>query len=354
MDALCDAIAAHNDVALDTEFVRTSTYAPQLGLLQLATSGITVCVDPLAGLDMRAFWTLMFDPQRTSTVHSAKQDQEVLWFSQRDIIHNLFDTQIAASLLGYPAQIGYAGLLKELLGIEIGKTETRTDWTRRPLTELQLQYAAEDVVHLPELAAILTARLHEHGRYEWALEDSAALCDVSLYQPVPDDAWQKIKSIPFLPPAQQARARALAGWREARAVDADKPRQWIMSDASLLQLATANPASMQELARLSDVPAAIVRKQGAQLIETMDAANRAFARGDLQLQQQAVDIPREKILSKKLLGQVSAVAGKLGIASEVLASRRDINALIRDPQTARVSQGWRRTVIGEILLGELG
>jgi len=353
LDALCAELAAHDRVALDTEFVRTNTYAPQLGLLQLATNGLAVCVDPLANLDMQSFWALLFDPQRTSIVHSAKQDLEVLWFSRGDIIHNLLDTQVCAGLLGYPAQIGYAGLLKELLSIEIGKTETRTDWTRRPLTEQQLKYAAEDVVHLPELFGILSMRLQEQGRYAWAVEDSLALCDVNLYQPVPDDAWQKIKSIPFLPPAQQARARSLASWRESRAVDTNKPRQWIISDAAILQLASSNPASARDLEKITDLPPALARKHGSALIEILNAANKAFADGDTRFEQQAVDIPREKVLSKRLLERVATVANTLGIVPEILASRRDINALLRNPATSRVTQGWRRAIIGEALLADL-
>ena len=353
LDALCVELAAQQSVALDTEFVRTSTYAPQLGLLQLATNSFAVCVDPLAKLDMQAFWNLLFDPQRTSIVHSAKQDLEVLWFSQQDIIHNLLDTQICAGLLGYPAQIGYSGLLKELLGIEIGKTETRTDWTRPPLTEQQLQYAAEDVVHLPELFDILHARLQQQGRYAWAIEDSLALCDVSLYQPVPEDAWQKIKSIPFLPPVQQARARELASWRETRAVDTNKPRQWIISDAAILQLASSNPTSTRTLEKIAELPPALARKHGSALLEILNAANNAFAGGNTSYAQQSVDIPREKVLSKRLLERVASVARKLDIVPEVLASRRDINALLRNPATSRVTQGWRREIIGEALLADL-
>lgn len=353
LDALCAELAAQQSIALDTEFVRTNTYAPQLGLLQLATNSLAVCVDPLAQLDMHTFWTLLFDPQRTSIVHSAKQDLEVLWFSQRNIIHNLLDTQICAGLLGYPAQIGYAGLLKELLDIEIGKTETRTDWTRRPLTEQQLNYAAEDVVHLPELFAILSTRLQQQGRYAWAVEDSLALCDVSLYQPAPEDAWQKIKSIPFLPPAQQARARKLASWRETRAAEANKPRQWIISDAAILQLAGSNPASARDLEKIADLPPALARKHGSALLEILNAASKAFADGDTSFAQQAVDIPREKVLSKRLLERVATVAKTLGILPEILASRRDINALLRNPATSRVTQGWRRQIIGETLLADL-
>jgi ribonuclease D len=200
---------------------------------------------------------------------------------------------------------------------------------------------------------MLITRLQQEGRYAWAIEDSLALCDASLYEPVPDDAWQKIKSIPFMPPAQQARARALAAWREARAVETDKPRQWIMSDATLLQLASTNPSSAGALEKLSEVQPALARKQGPALIAILATANSAFAAGDMRLEQQAIDIPREKILSKRLLERVADKAKAMGIAAEILASRRDINALLRNPPTSRVTQGWRRGIIGDALLADL-
>ena len=122
LDAVCAELNSCAQVAADTEFVRTNTYAPRLGLLQLATPGMTVCIDPLAGMDMSPLWDLLFDPQRTSVMHSAKQDLEVMWFERHRIIHNLIDTQVCAALVGYPAQIGYAGLLNELLGTEVPGT----------------------------------------------------------------------------------------------------------------------------------------------------------------------------------------------------------------------------------------
>jgi ribonuclease D len=347
LDRVCDLIANHQQVAVDTEFVRTNTYAPHLGLLQLSAGGTTVCVDPLAAADMQRLWQLLFDSCRTSILHSAKQDLEVMWFGQGDIIHNLIDTQVCAALLGYPAQIGYAGLLAELLQIEIGKTETRTDWSRRPLTHAQLEYAAEDVVHLPEMLQILADRLREKGRYEWAVEDSQMLCDISLYKPEPGDAWQRIKSVPFLPPDQQARARTLATWREKRAVDADKPRQWIISDKALLELAIVNPTTEQAMQRLEELPAGLARKQGAKLLSVLAAANESFARGDEQFEQQIVDIDREKVLSKQMAKLVRAAAEKLDIAAEVVASKRDIIAIIRGDSNARALQGWRLDVVGK-------
>lgn len=354
LDSVCELLSGCTQVAVDTEFMRTNTYAPRLGLLQLATPGMTVCVDPLAGLETEALWKLLFDPRRVNVMHSAKQDLEVMWFERHAIIHNLIDTQLCAALLGYPAQIGYAGLLNELLGIEIGKTQTRTDWSRRPLSKAQLEYAAEDVVHLPEMLEILFERLRAAGRYDWALEDSLALCSVELYRPEPAEAWQRLKAIPFLPPEQQARARALAAWREARAVSADKPRGWILSDKALLQLATENPQRPDQLRQIDDLPATVIRKQGDKLLNILSAADKAFAEDNSAFRQAKPDIEREKALAKRMTKLVREAAEHLGIAAEVLASKRDINALIRGATDARVLSGWRREIIGEQLLAAAG
>jgi ribonuclease D len=349
LDQVCAEVSAHRQIALDTEFVRTNTYAPLLGLLQIRAGDLTACVDPLLDLDMGPLWELLFDPQRTNILHSAKQDMEVMWFEQGAIIRNLLDTQICAGLLGYPAQIGYAGLAADLLNIEISKDQTRTDWSRRPLTEAQMKYAAEDVVHLPKMFAMLEERLREQGRYAWAVEDSAELCQISLYKPEPANAWQRVKSIPFMPPAQQARARALATWRETRAVASDKPRPWIMSDKALLQLAVENPANEGALNKLGELPASLARNQGNKLIGILGAANDAFARGDMGLEQQTFNIDKEKMLSKKLSKLVRAKAESIGLAPEILASKRDISALIRDASNARVLRGWRYEEIGKQL-----
>jgi len=349
LDHACAEIALHRQIALDTEFVRTNTYAPLLGLLQIRAGDLTVCVDPLVDLDLHQLWDLLFDPQRTSILHSAKQDMEVMWFEEGAVIRNLIDTQICAGLLGYPAQIGYAGLAADLLGIEINKDQTRTDWSRRPLTEAQLKYAAEDVVHLPKMFGMLEERLRELGRYEWAIEDSAELCQTGLYKPEPTDAWQRVKSIPFMPPAQQARARALTTWRETRAVASNKPRQWIMGDKAILQLAVENPANEAALGKLGEVPDSLARNQGRKLIGIVEAANDAYAQGDMDLEQLTFDIDKEKMLSKKLGKLVRAQAEKLGIAAEILASKRDISALIRDAANTRILRGWRYDAIGKEL-----
>jgi ribonuclease D len=353
LDRVCAVVADSTEIVVDTEFVRTKTYAPQLGLLQLKAADTIACIDPLADLDLQPFWALLFDPARRCVMHSAKQDMEVLWFEQQRIITNLLDTQICAGLLGHPAQIGYAGLVMELLSIELDKTQTRTDWSRRPLTKEQIRYAAEDVEHLPTLKKQLTEALTELGRIEWAIEDSRQLCDTSLYEPLPANAWQRIKSIPFLPPEEQARARALATWREERAVQANKPRQWIISDKALLQLAADSPADESELRNIADLPPPVARKQGRTLVGILNDTNDALASGELEFTQHIIDRATENALSKKLMKLVRAKAEELGIVAEVLASKKDVSALIRGGAAEKLTSGWRKAVIGDELLAAL-
>jgi ribonuclease D len=353
LDRLVELVDTCPVVAIDTEFVRTRTYSPKIGLLQLGVAGHNLCIDPLADTDLTPLWAQLFDPERTSIIHSGKQDMELMWFEQGDVLHNLVDTQCCAALLGLPAQIGYAGLVNELLGLTISKEQTRTDWTRRPLTAAQLQYAAADVEHLPTLHTILRERLVAAGRYEWALEDSLALTDVTLYEPAPAAAWQRLKSIPFLPGPTQARARALTAWREARAVALDKPRQWILGDPIVLQLAEADPGTTAELQRISDLPDSTIRKQGEHLLQAVAEGNERYAADPGEFAQQVPNRDEEKILTSKLMKLVRARAVELDIPAEVLASKRDIAALMRGSDTARVVNGWRAGVIGDELKAAL-
>ncbi len=345
LDALCDVIAACTMIGLDTEFVRTRTYKPQLGLLQIAAGDIAVCVDPLAGLQDQHLWELLFDPNRSIVMHSATQDLEVMWFHQGGIVRNLIDTQLCAALLGYQPQIGYAGLVSELADVTLSKEQTRTDWTRRPLTAEQLDYAAKDVVYLDGMHTLLKTRLQELDRYEWALEDSAALCEPKLYEPDTENAWQRIKSIPFLPAGPQARARRLAGWREQRAVQLDKPRKWVMDDKALLAVATADPTDLRALADIAEVPGGLARRQGKALLAELAQANQDVRDHPERYLQQTPNRELEGTV-RPLLKRVRDKAAGLDIPAEVLASRRDVQALLQGDPGCRLLHGWRHAIIG--------
>jgi len=345
----CHALAASPILALDTEFVRTTQFSPRLCLTQIAGGDAVFCVDELADVDTSPVWELLCAGQRLCIVHAAKQDMEVAWIRHRRLPQPLFDTQIAAALVGQPAQVGYAGLVKALLDIDIDKTHTRADWSRRPLGPELIQYAAIDVLHLPTLHALLAAELHKQGRYAWAVEDSARLVDPALYTVNPGEAWRRLPGIPRLPVAAQLRARRLAAWREESAVRADRPRQWILSDKSLLDIAVRRPRDEAALASCAEVAPGTARRQGETLLQLLEAADREFAEGTDLVQESRPEVV-DPVQLKRIGQVVEDVAKSLGIPPEILATRKDITAMIRGEDDPRPLAGWRREVIGEPLL----
>ena len=353
VDACCAALASCPVIALDTEFARTDTYRPRLCLVQLASEQDVVCIDTLVELDAVALRSLLTASSPLKLVHAAKQDLEVLRLHFGFLPGPIFDTQIAAGLLGHPAQVGYASLVEAELGMRLDKSHTRTDWSRRPLSPEQLTYAGNDVAFLPELHARLKARLMQLGRLAWAEADSAALLDPTLYESLPENAWQRLSGVLFLPVPVQARVRRLAAWRENRAARADRPRQWILSDQALFSIAHANPRDAAELGVVPDLSPGIVRKSGDALLEELRAAERDVASGALDLRQEARPAAMQNGAIRQLSDTVQRVAGDLGIAPEILATRGDLIALFRGSPEVRPLQGWRRAVIGEALLAAL-
>ena len=209
---VASALGAHAAVGLDTEFMRERTYYAQLCLLQLAAPGVAVCVDTLAVTDLTPLRALAASPATTKIIHAARQDLEVLEPALGRVAP-LFDTQVAAALCGFPAQVGYADLVREILGVDLHKSQTRTDWSRRPLTDAQIDYALDDVRHLDALRQALLGRLAQLGREAWLAEEMAALAEEPLATE-PDRAWERLKGIRELDEHRQRVARRLAAWRE--------------------------------------------------------------------------------------------------------------------------------------------
>lgn len=350
LDALIPALTSAGHIGCDTEFVRTQTYWPHLCLVQVSTGDTTACIDVLADLDSTAFRRTVLGHPEALIFHAVKQDLEAWYAAWNELPAAVFDIQVAAGLLGFQPQIGYANLVRELLDIELDKDQTRTDWSRRPLTARQIRYATDDVAYLHDLNDILRERLLAEGRLEWALEDCRALLDVRLYDTPPEEAWQRISGIPYLPVETQARARALTEWREQRAKQSDRPRRWIMADKPMMQIAKNNPATQDELRRVPDLPAALIRNQGKNILQTIRRANEAFGKGDLALEQKTVPVAPDRKAVKHLTGIVRDTAGELGIAPELLATRRDIADILNNVADVRALDGWRRPVIGEKLL----
>lgn len=337
-------------LAIDTEFMRERTYYPQLCLVQVATDSDCFLVDPLAGLDLEALYALFADRSKLKILHAARQDLEVLQLGDRPVPAPVFDTQVAAAMLGFAPQAGYAELVSRQLGHSIDKGQTRTDWSRRPLTPAQLAYAADDVHHLLTLHAELAAGLVAKGRDAWLLEDAAALEVPALYRTEPGDAWRRLKGLGRLKPREQAIARSLAEWRERRAIEADKPRGWILSDEVIYGLAAAAPRTVAELEAVRALPPAVARKRGEELLALISAAADSAGAGGVESNGRR-PTPAENALVAKLQQVVRDEAAALGLSPEVLCTRRDVESLVfPDRGEPAVLRGWRRDVIGEKLL----
>jgi len=348
-------LAQDRYLALDTEFLRESTYYARLCLVQLGNEQACVVVDVLALSNLTALLDFILDRSRLKVFHAARQDLEVLTQAQGpaagaspQVPGPLFDTQIAAGLLGLPAQIGYGDLLSRRLNVNLSKGLARTDWSRRPLSHEQLHYAADDVRYLGPLYQQLRAELQERNRHEWLEEETAALENPVLYRTLPEDAWLRLKGTAQLQPEQRAVLKQLAAWREARAIQADKPRGWILSDEALRNISERLPAEMEQLRDIRDLPPAVLRKQGEQLLELVrvgrqNADDEAPARDFRPTTQQQKQVAR-------LMQLVRTTGEGMKVSPELLATRRDIEQLVYFNRHDALLQGWRRDVIGSALI----
>lgn len=338
--ALCTRIAGHKWFAFDTEFLREKTYYPSLCLVQIATPEEIVCVDALAVRDWTPFLELLRAPAITKVVHAGRQDQEMFFHIAETVAAPVFDTQIAAALTGHDEQIGYAGLVEKLLQVRLDKGQTRTDWSRRPLSPEQLRYAEDDVRYLCELYPRLEARLAELGRLDWMQEDCARLADVALYRVNPDDAHRRVKGGGALTAASNGALRVLAAWREQEAMRRDLPRVWVLKDETLLDIARRRPQSVAALADIPGLNDKAIGRWGDAII-AMIASAPAGQAGTARPPTEA-----ERALQKRLSSVLDKISDTLGIGRTVLATRRDLEALAAGNEDIPAMRGWRRELVG--------
>jgi ribonuclease D len=351
LDAFCAAVRGAPFLTLDTEFVRVRTYYPELCLIQVAAPGRLACIDPLALGSLAPLLALLHDPATLKVMHAARQDLELFYLHDGRLPGPLFDTQIAAALLGFDEQVGYGRLVESLLGITLEKAHTRTDWAERPLSAEQLAYAAEDVSHLVALHERLRGQLTARGRLEWLLEDSAALLDPALYRIVPEDMWQRIKGHANLRAREQRAALALlAAWREREAMARNRPRQWVLRDAALLAIARMLPADRSRLARIPDLPRPLLERCAPVLLELVGQAHEADAR---ELAHEAAE-PADPERLDALAAFVRERAAQYGLSQSVLAPRRELARLLRGERDLALARGWRAELIGRALLDLAG
>ena len=348
--ALTTTLGGLARIGLDTEFLRERTYRAQLCLVQTATAAEAACIDPLALPDLSPLARVLTADSVLKVMHASRQDLEVL-LPLAGLTRPVFDSQIAASLTGLPAQVGYAEAVWRFLGQRLDKSHTRTDWSRRPLSTEQVEYALDDVRYLLPLAARLEEELARLGRLEWLAEELATLADERTLTVAPEDAWLRLKGLRPLDPPRERLARALAAWRERAAIEHNRPRGWILDDALLREIVMQVPRTLTALAAIPEIPPGLVKRRGVELLECVERAQ--VPQPPPALPGRPRPDPLKTALVRKLGSISQAVARELNLVPEVLATRRDLEQLAEGRRDGALLHGWRRAVLGEQLLAAL-
>ncbi len=338
-------------LSVDTEFMREKTYYPRLCLLQVADDRTAACVDPLALADLSPLLDLLYAPGRVKVFHAARQDLEIFLGQWDRLPEPIFDTQIAAMLAGLGEQIGYAALVRQLLGLDLEKGHTRTDWCRRPLHPEQITYAYEDVIHLGEAYLQLRERLAGLGRLSWLEQDFNSLSDPATYRTEPEEAWQRIKGRQALRGVQRAVLQRLAAWREREAQARDRPRRWVLSDEVLLELARRMPGDTAGLSRVRGMEGGQIARWGEALVRLIAEARRAPQQGWPKEERRGpVPTAAQEALTDLLSAALRLLAEAQQISPGAVANRADLTRLACGEREGPLLYGWRRALAGEQLL----
>lgn len=355
----CARAASFDAVAVDTEFLRERTFHPRLCLIQVGTPKESVAIDPLAlkgHLDPLA--ALLTDQSTIKVFHACTQDMEVILHALGVLPEPIFDTQVAAAFLGERLQVAYNGVVQAFCGVTLPKTESLTDWSRRPLTAEQLEYALDDVRYLIRAYAVMRERLEAEGRLWWVLDELRPLAERSHYEIDRRQAYKRVKRVNSCTRKQMAIARELAAWREGRAEKLDIPRKWVMSDEVLVALVKRAPHTVEDVRGVrgteqlseGDVAAILVavdrgRRCPPDRLPPVQHARKAPS-GELE---SVVDL---------MYALLRLVAERAGVATAMIASRDDLVDYVDHPERSRLREGWRFELVGtrldDLLAGRMG
>jgi ribonuclease D len=341
--AVIEQLSGVEAYALDTEFHRERTYFPKLALVQLAWPGELVLVDPLS-VDMAPFAEILRGPS-TAVLHAADQDLEILELVCGTVPAHLFDTQVAAGFTGLSTP-SLATVYEKLLGVRVGKADRLTDWLHRPLTDDQLVYAANDVAHLLELHDRLVADLEGRGRLQWALDECELQRVRGRGQRDPDEAWRRIKEARQLKGRARGVVRAVAAWRERRAATLDIPVRYVLSDIAVVGIAQRPPRNRAELERIRGFD----KGMRDEVVRDLLDAVRAGVDGPVPPSDDAPTggLDRDLRPAVALISAwVAQLARDLHLDGGLLATRGDLEALLRGDPDARLAEGWRAEIVGE-------
>jgi ribonuclease D len=344
----CDRLARHPFVTVDTEFLRETTYYPLLCVAQIASTDEAVVIDTLAdGLDLKPFYQLMANERVLKVFHAARQDIEIVWHQANLVPHPIFDTQVAAMVLGYGDSISYDQLVQRITGDTLDKSHRFTDWSRRPLSPAQVSYAISDVTHLRDVYLALSADLAKRGRADWVGEEMEVLTSPETYRADPENAWERLKTR-VRKPKELAVLMEIAAWREREAQTRDVPRGRVLKDDVLGEIATQAPATIERLAALRSLPRGFERSKWGQ--DIVQAVARGLARDPktvpaIERQRAGGNGSATLELLKVLLRMTSE---RHAVAAKVIATVDDLDRIAADDNAdVPALHGWRRELFGE-------
>jgi ribonuclease D len=345
-------------VGIDTEFMRERTYFARLCLIQLGNDDISAIVDPLACDDLSPLCDLFTDTSVVKVLHAGSQDLEIFFRECGLTLTPVFDTQIAATLTGYPQQIGYGPLVQEITGVKLDKGDSYTDWSRRPLSDTQVEYALNDVRYLPEIYRELKSRLEQAGRVEWLQADFDRMADPATYEIIPEEQWRRVKRISSLNRRHLAVAREVAAWREREAIRRDIPKRWVIGDEGIVEVARRAPSTPEQLMDIRGVPEKIGQSAIRSLLE-------AVAKGVAVPESELPSLKKRRRPAGDIDGAVDLMvalvrlrAHQHGVAMPLLASRDDLERLASGERDGSpLLESWRKAMVGnelvELLDGEV-
>ncbi len=350
---LCHQLSGRPWLALDTEFMRETTYYPKLCLLQISDGHLAACVDPIALENLDPLLELLFDPAITKVFHAARQDLEIFQHRWQRLPAPVFDTQPAAALLGQGDQVGYGNLVEQMLGVRLAKGHSRTDWMQRPLDPQQIDYAYDDVIYLAQLFPKMRQQLQEKGRLEWLQEDFERLCQSETYITEPDNAWKRVKGLQVLRGVQYAVLQQLAAWREREAEASDRPRRRLLADEVMLDMARRLPRKRSELAKIRGLHDRELQRWGETWLALIDTARQwPKERWPSPPLKQRLN-PQEEAKLDWLSAALKLIAEEEGLSANALATRKDLEALVRNETEGTLLGGWQNRVAGKRLIALL-
>ncbi|RLP24947.1 ribonuclease D [Mesorhizobium sp. YM1C-6-2] len=350
LDSVMDELGKSEFVTVDTEFIRETTFWPELCLIQMAAPGVTALIDPLSPeIDLKPFFALMSDEAVTKVFHAARQDIEIVFHLGGLIPHPVFDTQVAAMVCGFGDSVSYDQLVQKITGAQLDKSSRFTDWRHRPLSDKQLAYALADVTHLIDVYQHLKVELAREDRAHWLNEEMEILTSRSTYDPKPEDAWKRLK-MRLRKPQELAVMQSVSTWREHEARERNVPRGRVLKDDAIYEIAQQQPRDAAALAKLRTTPKGWERSATATALLGAINAALAIPRDQMPRLPKAPQHTEGSSAAAELLKVLlRLVAEKEGVAAKVLASSDDIDRIAAEGTEADVPalHGWRREVFGE-------